>query len=258
MHRSPPKNSWRPGLALAALLLPAAAIPAVATGPEPPATELHATAPHASRQAEPAQGHLRAEAAPAGAQGTIRGIATVKVRPPRRTARRYPGAGPAPTRTLQALPAVVYVKGPAGGRTPVDEPTMAQRDTAFHPGVLVVPRGTEIGFPNGDDFFHNVFSYSDAERFDLGRYPRGESKSVEFERPGEVRIYCEVHDFMRAVVVVTESGLHGVVGEDGTFSIEGVPAGTHTVVLWHADLGEAEAEVVVPEGGSVSVELEVG
>jgi hypothetical protein len=132
---------------------------------------------------------------------------------------------------------------------------MAQEDTAFHPPVVVVRTGTTVTFPNRDSFFHNVFSYSGPQRFDLGRYPQGESKSVTFDAPGVVKIYCEVHDFMRAAVIVTESGLHAIPGEDGRFSLAGVPAGTYKLVAWHPDLGQKEMEVRVQDGATVRVEL---
>jgi hypothetical protein len=71
-------------------------------------------------------------------------------------------------------------------------PAIAQQDTAFSPSVVVIPVGAKVAFPNKDPFFHNVFSYSSTERFDLGRYPQGESKTVVFGTPGMVNVYCEV------------------------------------------------------------------
>jgi hypothetical protein len=94
---------------------------------------------------------------------------------------------------------------------------MTQRDTTFVPSVVAVRAGGTVDFPNGDPFFHNVFSYSSAQRFDLGRYPQGESKSVTFDEPGIVELFCEVHEFMRGAVVVTENPFHAVVAEDGRF-----------------------------------------
>ena len=108
-----------------------------------------------------------------------------------------------------------------------------------------------------DSFFHNVFSYSAAARFDLGRYPRGESKEVRFDEPGIAKIYCEVHEFMRAVVVVTDNPFHAVVAEDGTFRLEDVPAGTYTLVAWHPDFDEVEQTVVVRDGSTAAVSLEL-
>ena len=134
------------------------------------------------------------------------------------------------------------------------DPVMAQQDTAFVPGVLVVRSGTTVEFPNRDDFFHNVFSYSDAQRFDLGRYPEGESKSVTFRTPGVAKVYCEVHEFMRSAVIVVENDHHEIV-RDGTFILDDVPPGDHTLVVWHADRGEVVRTVTVPDGGSVEVEV---
>jgi len=196
---------------------------------------------------------------PLAAQGVVEGRVTVTPPPPRRSAHRYPGTA-APTGRVQPIPVLAWIEGVVPGAPPRPAslaPVMAQRDTAFHPAGLVVPMGTTVRFPNQDPFFHNVFSYSGAARFDLGRYPRGESKDVLLEEPGIVRIYCEVHETMRAVVVVTENPFHAVVGEGGSFRLEGVPAGRWTVVVWHADLGSVEREVEVRDGvvSRLSVEL---
>ena len=135
---------------------------------------------------------------------------------------------------------------------------MAQQDTAFAPAMLVVPSGPVVSFPNRDPFFHNVFSYSTTQRFDLGRYPRGEAKTVRFDEPGVVKIYCEVHESMRSAVIVSENSYHAVVGADGSFTLEGVPAGTHRLVVWHVDLGATTTEVRVPEDGTARVDLTIG
>jgi hypothetical protein len=134
---------------------------------------------------------------------------------------------------------------------------MAQRDTAFVPAVVVVRAGGSVAFPNGDPFFHNVFSYSSAQRFDLGRYPQGESKSVSFPEPGIVEVFCEVHEFMRAAVLVTENPFHALVTADGTFRITGVPAGEHTIVFWHPDREPVERRVAITDGGTTRVEVEL-
>lgn len=189
------------------------------------------------------------------AQGVVEGTVSVSSPAPRRAAARYPGGGS--VSTVQSLPVLVWIEGEAGvGATPVRR-EMAQADTAFAPAGLVVPVGSTVRFPNHDPFFHNVFSYSSAARFDLGRYGRGESKDVTFDEPGIVKIYCEVHESMRAVVVVTPNRHHAVVGEDGSFRLDGVPAGRHTVVVWHADLGSVEEEIEVRDGGvsTLSVRL---
>ena len=190
--------------------------------------------------------------------GVIEGRVTVRERPARRTPSRYAGAGAQAARPVQKIPAVVYLEGRIAGPARPATTVMAQEDTTFAPAVLVVPAGAEVSFPNRDPFFHNVFSYSTAQRFDLGRYPRGEAKTVRFDEPGAVKIYCEVHESMRAAVIVTENPFHAVLGPDGSFRLEGVPAGVHRLVVWHVDEGTETQEVRVPEGGTARVELTIG
>lgn len=189
--------------------------------------------------------------------GRIEGRITIKEKPARRVPSRYQ-AGGAPARPVQKVPTVVYLEGRIGTAPPPDEVEMAQQDTTFVPGVVVVARGSEVRFPNRDPFFHNVFSYSSTQRFDLGRYPRGEAKTVRFDEPGVVKIYCEVHESMRSAVIVTDNAYHAVVGADGSFALEGVPPGTHRLVVWHVDLGATTTEVRVPEGGTARVDLSIG
>jgi plastocyanin len=196
---------------------------------------------------------------PAHAQaGRIEGQVELRVRPARRLPNRYPGGGAAPARPVQSVPAVVYLEGAIPGiatNAMARSATMAQHDTTFSPAAVVIPVGGTVVFPNEDPFFHNVFSYSTTERFDLGRYPRGESKTVEFDEPGVVKVYCEVHETMRAAVVVTENPFHAVVAADGAFTLTGVPPGRYSLVVWHVDLGEARAEVTVTAGGTARVAL---
>ena len=105
-----------------------------------------------------------------------------------------------------------------------ERPRLAQQDTTFVPAALVITVGTTVDFPNRDPFFHNVFSYSKTKRFDLGRYPRGESKEVRFDSPGIVKVYCEVHKSMRSLVAVVESPFHAVADSLGRFVIRDVPS----------------------------------
>jgi plastocyanin len=187
--------------------------------------------------------------------GVIEGRITLEPPPPaRRAANRYPG-GPAETHEIQQLPPFAYLVGRIPGAAPAGAgPTMTQRDTTFLPPVVAVRAGGTVVFPNGDPFFHNVFSYSSAQRFDLGRYPQGESKSVTFGEPGIVEVFCEVHEFMRGAIIVTENPFHAVVGEDGSFRIPGVPVGEHTIAFWHPDHQPLEQRVVVTAGGTARIE----
>jgi plastocyanin len=199
-----------------------------------------------------------AGAGAAQSAGVIEGDVVEHLPQPHRAASRYPGA-PAQAREVQALPPVAFLKGPIAAapvRVPAEEPTMTQKDTSFVPSVLTIPVGTTVRFPNGDPFFHNVFSYSAPARFDLGRYPRGESKEVTFDEPGIVKVYCEVHDFMRGAILVTENPFAAVV-RDGKFRFEGVPPGTYTLVVWHADLRTVQQQVVVTPSTTSHVHVEL-
>lgn len=191
--------------------------------------------------------------------GAIEGVVTLEPPPPpRRTANRYPG-GRQVAHEVQQVPPVVYLVGEIASAAPAAgaSPTMMQKDTAFFPAAVAVAVGGTVVFPNGDPFFHNVFSYSSAKRFDLGRYPEGESKEVSFDEPGVVSVFCEVHDFMRGAIVVTENPFHAVVAEDGTFRIEGVPDGEHTIAFWHPDTETTEQTVVVTGGQTNRIEVEL-
>lgn len=176
--------------------------------------------------------------------------------PPRRTANRYPG-GASRAETVQRIPAVVYVLGVASASSSPSTLEMVQQDTAFAPAALFVPVGGTVDFPNADPFFHNVFSYSSSRRFDLGRYPQGQSKEVTFDEPGVVSVLCEVHDKMRGVIVVTENAHHAVVAQDGSFRIDGVPPGEHQVVFWSADHEPVEQTIVVTAGQTSQVDVEL-
>src|SRR2546425_5406119 len=114
-----------------------------------------------------------------------------------------------------------------------ERPVMRQEGLTFVPHVLAVPKGTIVDFPNGDAIFHNVFSLSKAAKFDLGRDPRGSSKSVRFDVPGIVKVFCHIHSDMSGVILVLDSPFFAVPDAQGHYSIAGVPSGEYTVVGWH-------------------------
>lgn len=108
-----------------------------------------------------------------------------------------------------------------------------QRDQAFLPYVLAVTVGTTVEFPNNDRTFHNVFSLSKPRRFDLGRYPRGQSRSVRFDRPGIVRVFCEIHSHMNAFVLVFAHPYFATTDPEGRYRIERVPPGEYQLSVWN-------------------------
>jgi plastocyanin len=192
--------------------------------------------------------------------GAIAGTVTLEPPPPpRRSANRYPG-GPQVAQVVQQTSAVVFLEGAVPGAPPQGyqaHAEMVQQDSLFVPSTLALMAGGSVSFPNADPIFHNVFSYSSTKRFDLGRYPKGESRSVTFDEPGFVEVSCEVHDRMAGVIVVTENPWHAVVADDGSFRIDGVPPGEYTLVAWHVDHDPVEKRVTVTPGGTARIEVEL-
>ena len=110
---------------------------------------------------------------------------------------------------------------------------MAQRGLQFFPAVLPVRAGSTVVFPNEDEIFHNVFSYSPTRTFDLGRYTPDETPPVrDFPNPGVVRLFCEVHSHMRATILVLDTPWFTATDEEGEYRIAEVPPGEYTVVAW--------------------------
>ena len=145
---------------------------------------------------------------------------------------------------------VVYVDGPKTRHQPA-KATITMRGKEFRPRVAVVPTGGTVDFPNEDGVFHNVFSVSGENRFDLELYKKPQSRAFTFHHPGVVRVYCNIHPQMSAVVIVRDNPYFTRAAADGSFSLAGVPAGKHTVKAWHERAGEVAAEVTVPEDGRV-------
>src|SRR5438034_6128442 len=131
--------------------------------------------------------------------------------------------------------AVLYLESPAAVATAANPATVeiAITDKKYAPHVVVIPVGSTVRFPNHDPFNHNVFSVSEPNSFDLGLYGRGEAKSHTFEHPGLVRVYCNVHPRMVAYVLVMENRYYAQPGNDGSFTIDNVPAGRYRLHVWH-------------------------
>lgn len=124
---------------------------------------------------------------------------------------------------------------------------MAQQGQTFEPRVLAIEVGTVVDFPNFDPIFHNVFSYSKTKKFDLGRYGRGSSKSVTFDKPGIVKVFCDIHSNMSGFIYVAASPWVTQPGADGRFTFENVAAGSYELTVWHPERGEVTRSVVIGE-----------
>lgn len=140
-------------------------------------------------------------------------------------------------------------EGPSQRRARLD-----QRDETFVPHILAITAGTIVDFPNSDPTYHNVFSLSRTKQFDLGRYAAGRTKSVLFDRPGIVRVFCDIHSHMNAWILVFAHRYFAVTDDSGRYRIEGVPPGTYTVSVWNEAVAR-ESQVVTLGGASGSVEL---
>jgi plastocyanin len=152
---------------------------------------------------------------------------------------------------LESAPAAAF-EGATPERARID-----QRNETFVPRVLSVAAGSVVDFPNSDSTYPNVFSLSRAKRFDLGRYANGASKSVRFDRPGIVRVFCDIHSHMSAFIVVFNHPYFRVTDVDGRFRIDNIPAGTYTVVGWYEGEARVHRGVTVTPGAVTELDLVV-
>ena len=196
--------------------------------------------------------------------GELRGRVTVPPAPATDVHfRPYAGRAsslPAPERPPRGLvtDAVIYVESPATeapGSAPPGRPRLAQRGQAFEPRVVVVPVGGTVDFPNLDPIYHNVFSVSPPRRFDLGKYPRGHSRSIQFSKVGQVNVFCDIHSDMAAFVLVVPNDHWARPAADGGFALSGLSPGRCRVRAWHPDFAAREFEVDVPASGDVTLDV---
>jgi plastocyanin len=110
---------------------------------------------------------------------------------------------------------------------------LVQRNKRFEPGLLVVPAGSVVDFPNADPWFHNVFSLYRGKRFDLGLYQAGSQRSVKFDRVGPSYLFCNIHPEMTGVVLALDSEFFGVTDKGGHYSIAGVAPGKYVLRVWY-------------------------
>jgi len=153
--------------------------------------------------------------------------------------------------------AVVYLDGsfPKPGSPPTKQ--IAQKNLAFLPPLLPVQVGTKVEFPNLDDTYHNIFSYSPAKRFDLGRY-RPEERPIPsevFDKPGLVTLRCEIHEHMRGLILVLDTPYFALTDADGRFRLSGLPSGRYTLKAWIDSKTTREQRVELKSGATLHVDF---
>jgi hypothetical protein len=168
---------------------------------------------------------------------------------------RYPLAASYTIGSPDPPAAVVYLEGvfpaPPPGRARV-----AQQHYQFAPGLVPVRRGTAVAFPNLDDEYHSVFSYSRAKRFDLGRYQRDETPAeIVFDQPGVVKLYCEIHDHMRGTILVLDTPYFAKTDAAGRYRLEHLPAGRHVLRAWLDEETVLARPVELRDGRTVQVDF---
>lgn len=152
--------------------------------------------------------------------------------------------------------AVVYLEGnfpPAETNSP-PVLKMEQQHFQFKPRVLPVQKGTTIEFPNMDDEYHNVLSYSKAKHFDLGRYRKDEKPpTIKFDKPGVVDVNCEIHEHMNATILVLETPYFTKTDTNGVYRLEKLPAGKYTLKAWLSEKMVRSQPVELKEGETLRV-----
>jgi plastocyanin len=149
--------------------------------------------------------------------------------------------------------AVVWLEASTAGAPPPAKAVLNQTHLSFQPEVLAIRAGTVVRFPNNDTVLHNVFSFRDGKKFDLGIYPVGAAKEVKFENPGLSRIFCNIHANMAAYILAVDSPYFAVSDAAGRFVLKGVPDGTYTYHAWRANGPDLSGTTTVASGARLDV-----
>jgi plastocyanin len=155
--------------------------------------------------------------------------------------------------------AVVYLEGrfPASAtNTPPGTNSVLQQGMQFRPALLPVRTGTTVEFPNGDDFYHNVFSYSKPKRFDLGRYRKEDRPAMEvFDKPGVVKLFCEIHKHMRGVILVLNTPYFTRTTPEGTYRLTNLPPGKYMLKVWISETQTYDEPVELSAGKTLHIDF---
>jgi plastocyanin len=194
----------------------------------------------------------------ARAGAVVEGTVTLPDRPPPPLPNsRYQTKTGAEVRPPDAPAAVIFVESSVRpSRADPRRAEMAQHHYQFAPGLLAIERGSAVMFPNLDDEYHSVFSYSKPKRFDLGRYRKNEQPAeLVFDQPGLVKLFCEIHDHMRGWILVLDTPYFAKTSKEGRYRLDGVPAGHQLLKVWVDEDLVWERPVDLVEGGTLHADF---
>lgn len=195
--------------------------------------------------------------APVFCGGTIEGTITLDAMRPQPVSPGYKPQTVKPIQDTEPPVAIVFLEGPgtAAAARKAQTVRIRQNGYQFRPSILAVQTGTTVEFPNEDDEFHNVFSYSKTKRFDLGRYRKDEpAKLASFDKPGLAKIYCEIHQHMRCLVLVVDTPLFTTTDTAGRFKLKNVPPGEYTMKVLMPSEKIVESKITVKDAQTLRVQ----
>lgn len=194
--------------------------------------------------------------AAAHAQAIVEGTVQLPARPADAALnQRYQAAG-GTVAAPEPPTAVVYLEGtfPAAATNATVE--MGQKSLQFSKGLLPIQKGTMVAFPNQDEVYHNVFSYSKTKRFDLGRYRKEDKPATQvFDKPGAVKLFCEIHEHMRATILVLDTPHFVKTEADGKYRLANLPPGKYTLKAWLDEKVILERPVELKAGETTRVDF---
>ena len=192
------------------------------------------------------------------AGATVEGrVELPRERPAPVQAKRYEIVTKAGVLSTEPPLAVVYLEGNFARPASLPTKEVAQKDLTFIPALLPIEVGTKVQFPNLDDQYHNIFSYSPAKRFDLGRYRPEERPipSVTFDQPGLVTLRCDIHEHMRGLILVLNTPYFVMSDTAGRFRLDKLPAGHYTLKTWIDSRTTREKPIDLKNGQTLHVDL---
>ena len=153
--------------------------------------------------------------------------------------------------------AIVYLEGAPAKGSRRQSVQVRQKEMNFIPTLLPIEVGTKVEFPNEDDTYHNIFSYSPAKRFDLGRYRPDERPipSVVFDKAGLVTLRCDIHEHMRGLILVLDTPHFTMSRADGSYRLGGLPAGHYKLKVWLSSKRTLEQAVELKSGSTLRVDF---